>query len=273
MGEMGVTERSYVDSLNTMVNKYMNPLHGYSYARRSVLDISQVHEVFSNIEEIINYHTMLLEGLERRVSKFDASTCLGEFFISMTDYLRCYTTYVNNYNNAIATLSELEENSDFEAKLKYLTDNGIKGKSIYTYLIMPIQRVPRYILLLNELIKHTKESHPDYPHLIKAVEKMEQLADYIDESKEVYNENHFIVSLQKRMHGFPKEQTLVAPNRVLIKNAALIMNQSDYWVFLLTDILIQTELITSQTKEKKKKKKEELPHYQFVRLIRLEGVE
>lgn len=49
-------------------------------------------------------------------------------------------------------LTELEENSDFENKLKSLTDGGIKGKSIYTYLIMPIQRVPRYILLLNVCI-------------------------------------------------------------------------------------------------------------------------
>ena len=29
--------------------------------------------------------------------------------------------------------------------------NQIKGKSIYTYLIMPIQRIPRYILLLKVL--------------------------------------------------------------------------------------------------------------------------
>merc|ERR1712137_809746 len=156
MGEMLVTERSYVDSLNTMVNKYMSPLHGLALARRPVIKNNQVDEIFANIEEIINYHTMLLEGLERRVSKFDKATCLGEFFISMTDYLRCYTTYVNNYNNAIEILTELEENSEFAAKLKIMTDSGIKGKSLYTYLIMPIQRIPRYILLLNELIRKTK---------------------------------------------------------------------------------------------------------------------
>ena len=56
---------------------------------------------------------------------------------------------MNNYNNAIEILTELEENSEFAAKLKIMTDSGIKGKSLYTYLIMPIQRIPRYILLLN----------------------------------------------------------------------------------------------------------------------------
>ena len=61
----------------------MNPLHGLALARRPVIKNNQVDEIFANIEEIINYHTMLLEGLERRVSKFDKATCLGEFFISM----------------------------------------------------------------------------------------------------------------------------------------------------------------------------------------------
>ena len=56
------------------------------------------------------------------------------------------------------------------------------------------------------MIKHTKPSHPDYLHLQKAMEKMEVLADYIDESKEAHNENKFVVDLQKRIKGFPKEQ-------------------------------------------------------------------
>jgi hypothetical protein len=56
---------------------------------------------------------------------------------------------VNNYNNAIEILTEFEGDSEFMARLKSFTDGGVKGKSIYTYLIMPIQRVPRYILLLN----------------------------------------------------------------------------------------------------------------------------
>ena len=81
--EILVTERSYVDSLNTMVNKYMNPMHSLALTRKPVIKTDQVYEIFTNVEEIISYHTMLLEGLERRVSKFDGNTCLGEFFISM----------------------------------------------------------------------------------------------------------------------------------------------------------------------------------------------
>lgn len=66
---------------------------------------------------------------------------------------------------------------------------------------------------------------------------------------------------------------MVAPNRTLVKNAPLIMNQSEYWVFLFTDLLMQTQQIETTTKKKKKKDEKEWPHYQFVRLISLKGVE
>ena len=92
--ELLVTERSYVDSLNTLVNKYMNPMAALALARRPIIKKSQVAEIFANVEEIINYHTMLLEGVERRVSKWDEKTCLGEFFISMVRH----STQVHRYH-------------------------------------------------------------------------------------------------------------------------------------------------------------------------------
>lgn len=51
------------------------------------------------------------------------------------------------------------------------------------------------------------------------------------------------------------------------------MNQSEYWVFLFSDLLMQTQQIEVATKKKKKKEEKDLPHYQFVRLISLKGVE
>lgn len=55
------------------------------------------------------------------------------------------------------------------------------------------------------------------------------------------------------------------------------MNQNEYWVFLFTDILVQALPLVTETKKKKSKKsgkeEKEWPHYQFVRLLSLDGVE
>jgi RhoGEF domain len=36
----------------------------------------------------------------------------------------------------------------------------------------PVQRVPRYKLLLAELLKHTKETHPDYTNIATALSEV-----------------------------------------------------------------------------------------------------
>ena len=49
------------------------------------------------------------------------------------------------------------------------------------YLIMPIQRIPRYKMLLDELLKHTASDHVDYDDLKVAVEEMKLRACEINE--------------------------------------------------------------------------------------------
>eukprot|EP00041_Stephanoeca_diplocostata_P037736 m.1441789 g.1441789 ORF g.1441789 m.1441789 type:complete len:80 (+) comp25095_c0_seq4:2359-2598(+) len=51
------------------------------------------------------------------------------------------------------------------------------------HMITPIQRIPRYILLLSDLMKHTHETHPDHQLLAQCVVSMKAIARHINESK------------------------------------------------------------------------------------------
>lgn len=42
-------------------------------------------------------------------------------------------------------------------------------------IVKPIQRLPKYILLLKDFFKHTPEGHPDYSNVKKSLEKFEQI--------------------------------------------------------------------------------------------------
>jgi len=53
-------------------------------------------------------------------------------------------------------------------------------QTIHSFLILPVQRIPRYALLLNELIKSTKEDHPDYEFIKQAHTKMKEVGLDID---------------------------------------------------------------------------------------------
>jgi len=37
-----------------------------------------------------------------------------------------------------------------------------------SYLVKPVQRLPKYPLLIKDLLKHTDQDHPDYENLQKA---------------------------------------------------------------------------------------------------------
>ena len=47
------------------------------------------------------------------------------------------------------------------------------------YLVLPIQRIPRYILLLQEILKYTSGNHGDYNVLVTVLQKMKQIATYV----------------------------------------------------------------------------------------------
>ena len=52
--------------------------------------------------------------------------------------------------------------------------------SIESYLILPVQRIPRYYLLLEDFLLHTDTSHRDYNDLVKAVQMIKNIADYVN---------------------------------------------------------------------------------------------
>jgi len=38
---------------------------------------------------------------------------------------------------------------------------------------MPVQRIPRYMLLIEQLIKNTEKDHPDHHDLVEAKQKID----------------------------------------------------------------------------------------------------
>lgn len=56
-------------------------------------------------------------------------------------------------------------------------------------LILPIQRLPRYTLLLKELLRYTPEDHKDFLPLLEAFNKMKDVAVYVNE---VIFKNYFL---------------------------------------------------------------------------------
>jgi len=64
-------------------------------------------------------------------------------------------------------------------------------------LIAPIQRIPRYNLLLKDLIKSTSDSHPDYQNLKAALALMQEVAGHVNNSMKTSDNFKTLLSIEK----------------------------------------------------------------------------
>ena len=55
--------------------------------------------------------------------------------------------------------------------------------SLDDLLIKPVQRIPRYLLFIKDLLKHTSASHPDHAPLTQALDELTGLAERVNESE------------------------------------------------------------------------------------------
>jgi len=64
---------------------------------------------------------------------------------------------------------------------------------------MPVQRIPRYVLLLTEMVRKTPKDHPDYKDLEAALSKIQEVAETMNASKRDAENIHKIHEIQKEL--------------------------------------------------------------------------
>jgi len=176
---------SYVGGLKQLIWKFFKPLSNSTTTRKPMVNQTELKTIFSNIEVIYNYNSVLLEGLENRLKSWSSSQRIGDIFIRMTDYLRCYVEYVNNYQHALDLLNRLrKERPGLHNFLrKQETSKECRSLPLDGFLITPVQRIPRYELLLRDMLKHTWSTHVDFQDLTTALQKVKETNSFINEKK------------------------------------------------------------------------------------------
>eukprot|EP00020_Sapocribrum_chincoteaguense_P009860 CAMPEP_0170749456 /NCGR_PEP_ID=MMETSP0437-20130122/10405_1 /TAXON_ID=0 /ORGANISM="Sexangularia sp." /LENGTH=625 /DNA_ID=CAMNT_0011088381 /DNA_START=77 /DNA_END=1954 /DNA_ORIENTATION=+ len=246
LDELVSTEHAYLASLQSLLADWRTPL-----LERCIVTEPEARELFSQVEVIALYNQTFLAELEHRRSLqlnspiFDR--VVGDVITSFADFLRSYVLYVNNYNAALLLLNRLQDRSkQFREFAKEAHGKGVEDLS--SLLIRPIQRIPRYVLLLNELAKSTPEGHADTAHVRRALAKMRRIASELNESKRSAEALAAVVDLYNRLEpkSAPQIANLVAPHRTLIREGALVLrsdmtpsaSQRTQHVSLLSDTLM-----------------------------------
>eukprot|EP01123_Difflugia_compressa_P001337 TRINITY_DN11529_c0_g1_i1.p1 TRINITY_DN11529_c0_g1~~TRINITY_DN11529_c0_g1_i1.p1 ORF type:complete len:104 (-),score=7.37 TRINITY_DN11529_c0_g1_i1:128-439(-) len=94
-----------------------------------------------------------------------------------------------DYDVNISNLQKYKKTfPNFSSFLQILQDSPkTKCRIMDDYQITVIQRLPRYVLLLTDLIKNTKSDHPDYPGLSRALEILKAGVHHVNSKKKKWN--------------------------------------------------------------------------------------
>lgn len=219
--ELIETERRYVGELQLLQYAILAPLQRNAcdfqfsrkissfqslYRRQDAFDIhsdlilkhEQIEHVFSNWEAICRFNSSFLTDLEICLKKWcllpSNEQTLGSTLLDYIPRFSLYGEYCANFGKSQLLLAKLQtENSRFIQFLESIKESGLMEKTLNSYLISPIQRVPRYQMLINELLKVTPSGHPDQVLLQKALASVIAMANDINESVRV-QENHELVA-------------------------------------------------------------------------------
>ncbi|KAH6580172.1 hypothetical protein BASA50_006778 [Batrachochytrium salamandrivorans] len=239
------TERRYVDCLIILNNIYYTPLLEACGTPHEIISKKNITEIFSNLKDIFGVNTELKKQLQDRIegSPFNPNTtCIGDVFLMLTPYLKMYSLYVKNFNRAIALVSEIaQKNTLFSA---FIAEQGLrpecKGRIFQTFLIEPVQRIPRYKLLLEDLLKRTSEFHPDYLRVVKALKLVSEVATFVNEEIRMHENVLQMIDIQKGLLGL--NESLLAPGRHYIYRGHVIKisrkSHQARELILFSDVLI-----------------------------------
>ncbi|RKP06657.1 hypothetical protein THASP1DRAFT_31529 [Thamnocephalis sphaerospora] len=220
--EIVATERTYVQELTSLEKLYLRPA-----VQRSALSAEEVRTVFGNIESLAMFHREhLLPRLEEACEKVEPGSepPIGQVFMDHCAYIKMYSVYVNNFEHAHAALDKWEAGKSHKRWRQVMEE--ARHQRVHTqlniqgYLVMPVQRIPRYRLLLQELFDHTPRSHPDYQCLKAALEEISKRADEINERKRDHEQSALVLSLQRRIKGSEK-LPLLQPHRRFVREFSL----------------------------------------------------
>lgn len=233
--ELLQTEKYYCECLVSLRDDFQAPLMAGAKAGGEGYTEADVTTMFtSTLQMIIPVNTELLQGLEKRMADFDPmKTLIGDVFVAIGPFLKMYLDYSRNYQAAIDTYTRLmKDSSAFAARLQASKDRSAAKLGLEHLLIMPVQRIPRYSLLLGELKRETGADHPDRVQLEKAIGLVESVANHI-------NEQMKRLEVGSKALAYPE---LVAPHRYLMWEGTIETRvdkeKEDMKIVLFNDMLL-----------------------------------
>eukprot|EP01094_Clydonella_sp_ATCC50884_P018791 TRINITY_DN3540_c0_g5_i1.p1 TRINITY_DN3540_c0_g5~~TRINITY_DN3540_c0_g5_i1.p1 ORF type:complete len:601 (+),score=197.16 TRINITY_DN3540_c0_g5_i1:274-2076(+) len=199
VNEVLVTEKTYTESLKRVIKMYKVPLRYACNSHAPIVNETEIERMFGNMEEIWEFHKEWLRKYEERVEQWHTHQRIGALFWDLRDALALYQSYSHTHTLSVRMVERLNKRN--VAFLAFAEARKDIVMNLASLLIMPIQRIPRYSLLLRDIIKDTSEEHPDYEDLCIALEHVEALAKGMNRAAKITNNTRKLLDIENMFNG------------------------------------------------------------------------
>jgi hypothetical protein len=224
------------------LQRFEKPLRAVANDKsRAILQPAEITALFGNLPSLQTLHSEFVRLLEQNVNQ--GSENIGRVFLQFVPFLKSYTDYAKQYGSASDLLQKLKKRPVFR---NFILEIANKMQSVIildvldSLLIMPIQRIPRYVLLFSDLLQ---AGGSDTAEIKQALTMVEDVAARVNESVKDSDTLQHLYALQQALKG--KVLTLGDLNsaaRIYIKHGQVQLSCNGVvrklFMFLFNDVVI-----------------------------------
>ncbi|XP_018602313.2 FYVE, RhoGEF and PH domain-containing protein 2-like [Scleropages formosus] len=178
--ELLETEKGYVRRLHLLDQGFFSALLAEARAAGSFPE-EVVRHIFSNISSIHQFHSgFLLPELQRRISDWNQNPRIGDVLQKVAPFLKMYGEYIKGFDRAMELINTwMEKSPRFEKVILDIQKQEVSGNlSLQHHMLEPVQRIPRYEMLLKDYLKKLPKDSPDWGDAHKALEIIFEAAQH-----------------------------------------------------------------------------------------------
>ncbi|EAY20674.1 Kelch motif family protein [Trichomonas vaginalis G3] len=228
--EMADTELTYINTLNRLTEFWKpNVLLGNLFTQE------ETEDMFKHFPVISACHSRFYASIQNAGYKFSSqvATCLLNF----SEFFKTCSYYIGTYKVHTALLAERMKKQELHDKMNEieLKNPFNQAETLASCLITPVQRMPRYILLIREILKKTPKCHPDYPLLVTSEEYIDLVTREIEVKAEHAEQNQKMIELERRL---TKSLIIFSETRQIEVTWDVTIKGMQSKIYLLTDLIL-----------------------------------
>ncbi|XP_038605248.1 FYVE, RhoGEF and PH domain-containing protein 2 [Tachyglossus aculeatus] len=241
--ELLETEQAYVSRLHLLDQVFFAELLKEARSSKAFPE-EVVRLIFSNISSIHQFHSQFfLPELQRRMENWDSNPRIGDVIQKLGPFLKMYSEFVKNFDRALELLAEWTEKCPpFQELIANIQQSEASSQlSLQHHMLEPVQRVPRYELLLKDYIRNLDAHSPDRAHAQKALDVIFSAAQH---SNEAIAEMERLQNLWEVYQRLGLENDIVDPSNELLREGPIQKisfrhsHTAERYLFLFNNMLL-----------------------------------